>query len=121
MLRPTELAAAAKVLNMTTDNLSAAFKSGKTLAQVASDQKVDVKTVQDAIKAARTDDMRAQIKQAVADGKITQAKADWLLDGGPGFGPGFGGFGFGFGGPRGGLRVGNGNAPLAQPTQTSNP
>ena len=124
MLRPTELAAAAKALNMTTNDLSTAFKSGKTLAQVASDQKVDLKTVQDAIKVARTDDMRTQIKQAVTDGKITQAKADWLLEGldkgfldEPGFGPGFDGFCFG--GPHGGHGFGNG--PLAQPTQQSNP
>ena len=128
MLGQNELAAAAKALNMTTDNLSAALKGGKTLTQIASDQKVDLQTVQDAIKTARTDDMRTQIKQALTDGKITQAKADWLLEGldkgfldGPGFGPGFGGFGFGFGGPRGGPGIGNGNSPLVQPTQTSNP
>jgi len=115
-LGTNELAAAAKVLGMTTDDLSTALKSGKTLAQVASDNKVDLQTVQDAIKAARTDEMRTQIKQAVTDGKITQAKADWLLEGlDKGFldEPSFG-FG-GFGGPHGGNGFGNG--PLAQPTQ----
>ena len=118
-LAPNELAGAAKALGMTTDDLSTALKSGKTLTQVASDKKVDLQTVQDAIKAARTDDMRTQIKQAVTDGKMTQAKADWLLEGlDKGFldGPGFGGFGFG--GPRGGN--GFDNSPLAQPTQQSN-
>lgn len=45
--------------------------------------------------------MRARIEQALADGTITQEKADWLLEGlEKGFldGPGFG-FGFGHGGP----------------------
>jgi len=121
-LGTNELAAAAKALGMTTSDLSTALQSGKTLTQVASDKKVDLQTVQDAIKAARTDDMKTQIKQAVTDGKITQAKADWLLEGlDKGFldGPGFGFGGFGFGGPHGG--DGFGNAPLAQPTQQSNP
>ncbi len=116
-LGTNELAAAAKALGMTTDDLSNALKSGKTLTQVASDKKVDLQTVQDAIKAARTDDMRIQIKQAVTDGKITQAKADWLLEG---LDKGFlDGPGFGFGGPHRGDGLGNG--PLAQPTQQSNP
>src|SRR5258706_15870605 len=121
-LGTNELAAAAKALGMTTDDITTALKSGKTLTQVTSDKKVDLQTVQDAIKAARTDDMRAQIKQAVTDGKITQAKADWLLEGlDKGFldGPGFGFGGFGFGDPHGGNGLGNG--PLAQPTQQSNP
>ena len=115
MLGSAELAAAAKALNMTTADLSTAIKSGKTLAQIATDQKVDVKTVQDAISAAHADEMRTQIKQAVTDGKITQAKADWLLEGlDKGFldGPGFGGFGFG--GHHGGQGLGNG--PVAQPS-----
>jgi hypothetical protein len=113
-LAPNELAAAAKALGVTSTDLLTALQSGKTLTQVASDQKVDLQTVQDAITAARNDDMRTQIKQAVTDGKITQAKADWLLEG---LDKGFldGGPGFGFGGPRGG------NGPLAQPTQQSNP
>lgn len=121
-LGTNELAAAAKALGMTTSDLSTALQSGKTLTQIAADKKVDLQTVQDAIKAARADDMRTQIKQAVTDGKITQAKAGWLLEGlDKGFldGPGFGFGGFGFGGPHGG--DGLGNVPLAQPTQQSNP
>jgi hypothetical protein len=93
MLRQAELDAAAKALGMTSDDLSTALKAGKTIDQLATDKGVDVQTVRDAIKAVRNDEMRAQIKQAVADGKMTQEKADWLLEGldkgfldGPGFG-----------------------------------
>ena len=112
-----ELEAAAKALKMTTDELTAALQSGKTLEQLASDKGVDLQTVQDAIKAAHEAEMRERIKQAVSDGTMTQEKADWLLEGlDKGFldGPGFG-FGFGPHGP------GFGQRPLAQPTQQSNP
>lgn len=114
-----ELEAAAKALGMTSDELTTALQAGKTLEQVATDQGVDYQKVQDAVSAAHQEEMRTQIKQAVTDGKITQAKADWLLEGldkgylddGPGFGPGFGGHhGHGFGG-------GPGQAPSTQPTQ----
>ena len=114
-----ELEAAAKALGMTSDELTTALQAGKTLEQVAADQGVDYQKVQDAVSAARQEEMRARIEQAVADGTTTQAKADWLLDGldkgylddGPGFGPGFGGHhGHGFGG-------GPGQAPSTQPTQ----
>ncbi len=98
-LGTTELDVAAKALGMTTDELTAALKAGKTLEQVATDKGVDIQTVKDAIQAAHADEMRTQIKQAVTDGTMTQAKADWLnegldkgfLDGPDGFGPGFGG------------------------------
>ena len=115
-----ELDAAAKVLKMTSDELSAALKSGKTLADLATTAGVDIKDVQAAITAAHTSEMRTRIQAGVTDGSITQDKANWLLEGlDKGYldGPGFG-FGFGFGGPRGGPRD---RQPVAQPTQTANP
>ena len=97
-LGQTELEAAAKVLGMTTDELSTALKDGKTLADLATAANVDIQDVQDAINAAHTEEMRTQIAQSVSDGTMTQEKADWLLEGldkgflnGPGFGFGFGG------------------------------
>lgn len=96
-----ELEAAAKVLGMTADELSTALKDGKTLDELATTAGVDIQDVKDAITAAHAVEMRAKIAQAVTDGKMTQAKADWLLEGlDKGFldGPGFG---FGFGGPHG--------------------
>lgn len=116
-----ELDAAAKALNMTSDELSTQLKNGKTLSDLATSQGVRLQSVQDAIQAARSRELEAQIKQAVTDGQMTQGKADWLLEGlnkgyldGPG---GFGlGRGFGFGGPGP-----NGAQPPAQAVPTTTP
>lgn len=95
-----ELEAAAKVLGMTADELSTALSEGQTLEDLATAAKVDIQDVQDAISAAHADEVRAEIEAAVADGTMTQEKADWLLEG---LDKGFlDGRGFGMGGPRGG-------------------
>ena len=110
------LQAAAQALDMTTDELITALRSGKTLEQLVDEAGVDLQNVQDAIQAAHEDELRTRIEQAVADGTMTQEKADWLLEGlEKGFldGPGFG-FGFGPHGPR------PDQAPSTQPTQTPN-
>ena len=131
-LGTAELEAAANALNMTTDELSTAMQSGKTLEQIASDQGVDFTKVQAAIQAAHITEMRARIDQAVKDGTITQANADWLNEG---LDKGYigvpGAFGFGFGGPHGGHGFGPGSnqnpnqSPSApqptQPTQQNTP
>ena len=109
-----ELQAAAKALDMTTDELITALQSGKTLEEIATGEGVDLQDVQDAIQAAHEDELRTRIEQAVSDGTMTQEKADWLLEGlEKGFldGPGFG-FGFGPHGP------GPDQTPSTQPTQT---
>ena len=110
-----ELEAAAKVLGMTTDELSSALQSGKTLQDLATEAGVAIEDVHAAIQAVHETEMRANIAQAVEDGTMTQEKADWLLEGlDKGFmGGGMGrGFGRGFGGPRGGEA---GNCPMGQP------
>ena len=113
------LQAAAEALNMTTDELINALRSGKTLEELATEAGVDIQEVQDAIQAAHAESIRTRIEQAVTDGTITQEHADWLLEGlDKGFigGPG----GFGLGGPDGpkfGPRPDQ--APTAQPTQQS--
>ena len=111
------LQVAAEALNMTTDELITALRSGKTLEELADAAGVDLQDVQDAIQAARATDMRDRIQQALDDGTITQEHADWLLEGlDKGFigGPG----GFGIGGPHGpGFGVTPDQAPTAQPTQ----
>src|ERR1043165_4347708 len=76
-----ELDAAAKILNMTSDELSTALQSGQTLEQIASSKGVDFAKVQAAIQAAHVAEMRTRIAQAVQDGTITQANADWLNEG----------------------------------------
>ena len=102
-LAGAELDAAAKALGMTSADLSAELKSGKTLSQIATEKSVNLQTVLAAIQAARKTDFTTQINQAVTAGKMTQDKANWLLEGlDKGYigGPGFG-FGIGFGGLRG--------------------
>jgi len=120
-LGQTELAAAAKVLGLTADELQTALKDGKTLQNLATAKGVDIQKVQDAINAVHREEMRTQIKQAVTDGTLTQAKADWLLEGlDQGYldGPGFG-LGFGRGGPGGPDRPnGQGQPSQAVPTAT---
>jgi hypothetical protein len=90
------LDAAANVLNMSSDDLSAALEDSKTLQELADAAGVDMQDVKDAMNAVRAESMRERITQAVEDGTMTQEKADWLLEGldkgyrdGPGFG--FGG------------------------------
>jgi hypothetical protein len=112
-----ELQIAAEALNMTTDELITALRSGSTLEELAAEAGVDLQEVQDAIQAARATAMRERIQQAVDDGTITQEHADWLLEGlDKGFlgGPG----GFGLGGHHG-PGFGPNQAPTAEPTQQS--
>ena len=112
-----EMEAAAQALNMTTDELSTALQSGKTLEQIATDQGVDFAKVQTAIQEAHKTELRDRIQQALTDGTITQENADWLLEG---LDKGFigvpGAFGFGFDGPRGDHGFGTG--PQQTPQQT---
>lgn len=113
--------AMAEALNLTPTQLFEQLHSGKTLAEIAEAQGVDLAKVQEAANAARVQAMKDAIAQAVKDGKITQEQADWLLQGldkgylGKGRGMDFG-FGFkGHGGMRGGGM--RGFAPAA-PTTT---
>ena len=115
-LSQAELEAAAKALNMTTDELSSALEAGKTLEDLATAAGVDIQVVQDTLSAVRAEEMRAQIAAGVADGSISQEKADWLLEG---LDKGFldDGHAFGIGidrGPgRGGSDDGMGHRPLS--------
>ena len=87
---------------MTTDEVTAALQSGKTLQDLAEEAGVDIEDVRAAIQAVRDTEMREHIAQAVEDGNITQDHADWLLEGlEKGYLNGPGGFGLGHG-PKGG-------------------
>ena len=112
--------AMAKALNMTPTQLFEGLHEGKTLADIAKEKGVDLTKVQEAANAARVTAMKDAIAQAVEDGKITQAQADWLLKGleegylGKGRGSGFG---FGHGGGRGMRGFGGGRMPFQAPQQ----
>ncbi len=113
--------AIAEALNLTPTQLFEELHSGKTLAEIAEAQGVDLAAVQEAANAARVQAMKDAIAQAVEDGKITQEHADWLLQGlDKGFVGKGRGFDFGFGSRgHGGMRGGGmrGFAPVA-PTTT---
>ena len=99
MLDGEALEAVAGALKMSTDEVTAALTDGKTLPDLAEDAGVDMQVVKDALETVREKSMRERISAAVADGSMSQDKADWLLEGldksflkgGPGFG-GRGGF-----------------------------
>jgi hypothetical protein len=96
--------AMAEALKLTPVQLFEQLHSGKTLAEIAQAQGVELQAVMDAVKAAQAQSMKDRINQAVQDGKMTQDQADWLLKGleqgymggkmrGFGFGHGMRGFG----------------------------
>jgi hypothetical protein len=109
--------AAAKALGLTPEQLFTELRAGHSLADIAKAQDVDPQTVYDAMNAARVEAMKATIQQAVEDGRLTQAQADWILQGlEQGFmpmGPRFG-HPFGFGGAGG--CPGYGSAPSSAPS-----
>lgn len=108
--------AAAKALGLTPEQLFSELHAGKSLDEIAEEKGVDLQKVYDAVKAARTEALKAAIQQAVKGGKLTQEQADWLLKGFDlGFMPRgrFFGRGFGFGG-RGCF---GGKAPSAAPSK----
>lgn len=71
---------AAKALGVTEGELRAALVGGKSVQQIATEKNVQMKTVTDAIQAART----ALYDQAVKDGLLTQQQADLLKRGASG-------------------------------------
>ncbi|MBI5564615.1 MAG: hypothetical protein HY870_06960 [Chloroflexi bacterium] len=123
------LDAAAKALGMTADDLQAELWGGKTLSDLATEQGVDIADVQAAVQAAEKAEAKTSIEAAVTAGTITQAKADWLIDGldagywgpgvdgGKGLGLGLdGGMGRGGHGGRGGFGGSNSVAPDSNST-----
>jgi hypothetical protein len=118
------LDAAAKALKMTSDDLKAQLWGGQTLSGLADKAGVKIADVQGAVQAACQQAQIDAVNQAVKDGKLTQANADWLIEGiQKGYiGGGKGGFGMdlggrGMGGHRGfgGFRAPNGTAPNTTP------
>ena len=119
-----EFDAQAKALNLTPTQLFEQLHSGKTLSEIATAQGVDLAKVQAAAQAVEVQATKDNIAQAVKNGTMTQAQADWLLQGiDKGYIGGGRGFGldFGFGGPhRGGPRGGQpGNTTPTTPATPS--
>jgi len=120
---------AAEALGLTPEEFFAELHSGKTLAEIAEEQGVELEAVQEAVNAIRVEAMTEAIQQAVEEGRISQEQADWLLEGleqgffpmgrGFGFRHGMKG-GFGFGRMRGGFGgLGLQRAPAVAPSSSS--
>ena len=69
------LSTVADALGMTEDEVRQALRDGTTVAELAASKGVDVATVTDKLVAAATD----RVNQAVADGRLSQERADDLL------------------------------------------
>ncbi len=65
----------AAILKLTKEELRTQVRSGKTLAQIATTQKVDIKLVIDSI----VTNIKTYIAEELASGEITQAVADKKL------------------------------------------
>ena len=90
--------AVAEALGLTPEQLFSELHSGKTLEAIAEEKGVDIQKVYEAAQAARVQQMKDAIRQAVEDGRMTQEQADWLLEGlEKGYFPMGQGFGFGRG------------------------
>jgi hypothetical protein len=73
--------AAAEALGLTPQQLFTELHGGKTLQEVAEAQGIDPETVQEAMTGVRAEARKAAIEQAVKDGKLTRAQADWMFQG----------------------------------------
>jgi hypothetical protein len=70
------LAVAAQELGMSVQELGDEMQEGKSIAAVAGEQGVDVQTISQAY----IDQHTEQLNEAVEDGRITQERADWMLE-----------------------------------------
>jgi hypothetical protein len=66
----------ADALGMTVDELYEALADGKTVAEIAEEQGVELADVVAAVIAPRVE----QLEQAVAEGNLTQEQADWMIE-----------------------------------------
>jgi polyhydroxyalkanoate synthesis regulator phasin len=71
---------AAETLGLTPEELFAELRAGKSPAEIAEEQGVDVEALYDAVNAARGEAMQQAIEQAVEDGRLTQEQADQMLE-----------------------------------------
>lgn len=103
--------AVAEAVGVTPEDLFTELHEGKSVAEIAEEQGVEMEAVRDALEDARVEARKQAIEQAVEDGRMSEEQADWLLEGleqgfvpggrgfdrGRGFRPGHGGHGRGMG------------------------
>lgn len=72
---------AADVLGLTPIELFSEMHAGKTIEEVAEEQGVEIEDLREALNQVRDEAMHDAIRQAVAEGEMTEAQAEWLLEG----------------------------------------
>ncbi len=87
-LNGAALETVADLLDMSTDEVTAALEDGKTLPELAEEAGVDMQEIVNELKAAREESnvdreeaMRERIATAVEEGTMSQEQADWVLEG----------------------------------------
>ncbi|MFC2023231.1 hypothetical protein ACFLT5_00670 [Chloroflexota bacterium] len=70
------IAAAADALGLSVQDLMAELRDGQSIADLAATKGVEVQDIADAY----LGQLRETLAQAVADGKLTQERADWMLE-----------------------------------------
>jgi hypothetical protein len=70
------MSVAAEALDLSVKDLMTELQDGKSIADVAGEKSVDVQTIADTYLA----QLAETLKQAVTDGKLTQTRADWMLE-----------------------------------------
>jgi hypothetical protein len=71
-----QLEAVSELLGLTPQELMTELRDGKSIASLAVEKGVDTQVIVDAIIA----DLQEHLNEAVADGKLTQQRADWMLE-----------------------------------------
>lgn len=71
----------AELLGLEPEELRELLHSGETIQDLADEAGVDLEVFREEREANREEEMRAKIEGALADGKISQDQADWLLEG----------------------------------------
>ncbi len=92
----TAFDAVAEALGLDPGGLFTELHGGKTVAEIAEETGVELEAVRDAVGAARVEERKQAIEQAVEGGRLSEEQADWLLEGleegylpgGQGFAPG---------------------------------
>jgi polyhydroxyalkanoate synthesis regulator phasin len=74
--RDSLISVAAEALGLSVEDLVAELRDGKSIADLASAKGVNVQDIADA----HLEQVKENLDQAVADGKLTQERAEWMLE-----------------------------------------
>ena len=77
--RPREFLA--DLLGLDREEIHDRLQAGATIQELAEEAGVDLEAFRDEMKATHQEDLRERIEDALAEGKISQDQADWLLEG----------------------------------------